>query len=107
MAVKSDLEALILGALKEGALHGYGILKVIKDEGDLVKAGEGQLYPVLHRMEDQGLIEGVWEPQEGRPPRRVYSLTDKGTVELDRQRAEFRRKSGAIARVLGLKPEGA
>ena len=47
MAVKSDLESLVLGALKDGSLHGYGILKLIKDEGDLVKAGEGQLYPVL------------------------------------------------------------
>ena len=107
MAIKPDLESLVLGALKDGGLHGYAILKLVRDEGVVLKAGEGQLYPVLHRLEDDGFIAGAWEPQEGRPPRRVYALTDKGTAELDRRRAAFVRQTGALGRVLGLKPEGA
>ena len=93
MAFKTDLEAVILGAVAERPLHGYGIAKVIRERSaGALKAGEGQLYPILHRMEDAGWLAADWEPQEGKPPRKVYELTEEGRAELAKRKkswAEF------------------
>lgn len=103
--MKPDLEALILGALRNGPLHGYGIVRRIRGESDVLKAGEGQLYPVLHRMESDGLLDGAWEFQEGRPPRKLYSLTEKGSGQLEKKRKAFIEFRQAVEQVLGI--EGA
>lgn len=101
MAFKTDLEALILGAVEGTPLHGYGIVKVIRESAKgVLKAGEGQLYPILHRMEDAGWLAADWEPQEGRPPRKVYELTDKGRAELAKRKKKWREFSQAVSSIL-------
>lgn len=83
MAFKSDLDALILGVLQDGALHGYEIAKRIRSHGSAaLKVGEGQLYPTLHKLEENGFVRSSWAPQEGKPPRKVYELTEIGKAEL-------------------------
>lgn len=101
MAFRSDLEALILAALGESAKHGYGIVKWIKvrSEGAL-KAGEAQLYPVLHRLEEDGCLASEWIPQEGKPARKVYSLTEKGTKVLAKQVGEWRAFRAGVDRLI-------
>ena len=68
MSFKTDLEAVVLGTLQGQNLHGYEISKRIssKSEG-LLRIGEGQLYPTLHGLEDQGLVTSEWIGQEGKP----------------------------------------
>ena len=101
MAFKTDFEALILGAVAAKPLHGYGIVKVIREgSGGALKAGEGQLYPILHRMEGLGWLAADWESQEGRPPRKVYDLTDKGRVELARSRKRWAEFSQAVSSII-------
>ncbi len=103
MAFRSDLEALVLAALGEGAKHGYAIVKWIKvrSEGAL-KTGEAQLYPVLHRLEEDGCLAAEWIPQEGKPARKVYSLTEKGTKVLAKQVTEWRNfRAGVDKLILG------
>lgn len=91
MAFRSDLEALILAALSEGSKHGYGIVKWIKVQSEgALKMGEAQLYPVLHRLEEDGALAAEWVPQEGKPSRKVYSLTDKGKKMLAKQIGEWK-----------------
>jgi PadR family transcriptional regulator PadR len=86
MAFRSDLDALILGVLRDHALHGYDIAKRISELSDKsIRIGEGQLYPTLHRLEDEGRVQAEWVQQEGKPARKVYSITPAGTVELDKQ----------------------
>ena len=101
MAFKTDLEALILGAVKGRPLHGYGIVQVIRESATgVLKAGEGQLYPILHRMEAAGWLEADWEPQEGKPPRKLYSLTSEGRKELAKRRKKWKEFSQAVNSIL-------
>ncbi len=83
MAFKGDLEALVLGVLQDGDLHGYEIAKRIKNMGaKALQVWEGQLYPTLHKLEKEGLISAIWVPQDGKPPRKIYALTDEGKKAL-------------------------
>ena len=58
MAFRSDLDALILGVLHRERMHGYEISRRINDGAlGAVQVKEGQLYPILHRLENEGAIE--------------------------------------------------
>jgi DNA-binding PadR family transcriptional regulator len=104
MKFKGNLEALILGALKDGPLHGYAIAKVIESQGsETLKVGENQLYPALHRLEEEGLVEAEWQPQENRPPRKCYRLTPPGEGRLAKYRREWAEHVSAISNLLGVK----
>ena len=73
--------ALILSVLADGPLHGYGLAKEIERRSSGFFTGSwGSLYPALQRLEQEGLIEGAWEPfpPQGKRRRRVYRLTTKG-----------------------------
>ena len=101
MAFRSDLDALILGVLQSGRLHGYEITKRINLQGETVlRVKEGQLYPILHRLENEGLIVAEWVPQEGKPARKVYGLTDKGQGELVKKRAAWEEFAKSINTLL-------
>lgn len=103
MAFRSDLDAIILGALVDGPLHGYAIVKRLHKHSDgLLKLGEGQLYPALHKLEKANMVVAHWDQQEGKPSRRVYSLTDGGREELKRQRTAWEKFAKSINAVLKL-----
>jgi PadR family transcriptional regulator PadR len=100
MAFRSDLDALILGVLRNEALHGYDIAKRIRDlSNKCLKIGEGQLYPTLHRLEDEGSVQAEWVQQEGKPARKVYSITPEGTVELDKQQKAWQQFAEGVNQV--------
>ncbi|MCG9894928.1 MAG: PadR family transcriptional regulator [Fimbriimonadaceae bacterium] len=100
---KPDIETLILGSLRDRPLHGYGILKRIeKDSGGFFKAKEGRLYPVLRTMEEEQLITGEWQPQEGRPPRRIYTLSDSGKAKLKDKTEQWGEFIKAMNKLMGL-----
>ena len=90
--VKPDIEALILGALKDGPLHGYRIAQTIKAQSEgILKMGDNQIYPTLHRLELEGLVQAEWQIQQGKPSRKVYSLTVSGQTRLAEKHIEWRR----------------
>lgn len=81
-------ELLVLSTLRGGAKHGYQIaLDVESESNGLVRFRHGTLYPILHRLEGEGLISGTWGKEGGRR-RKVYGLTKTGerhfTGETDR-----------------------
>ena len=87
MNLKGSLPLLILNHLQSSPSHGYAIAKHIKDTSDgVLDFKEGTLYPTLHGMKKQGLIEMFEEMENGRQ-RNYYRLTDKGrkspTTELE------------------------
>ncbi|BDI33703.1 PadR family transcriptional regulator [Capsulimonas corticalis] len=97
MAFRSDLDALVLSVLQSEALHGYEIAKRINAKGETAfHAKEGQLYPILHRLENEGKIQADWIPQEGKPARKVYRLTETGKGELARLIETWREFSQAV-----------
>lgn len=75
-------EVLILAVLRGDPKHGYQIaLDVEEETGGAFGFQHGTLYPILHRLEGGGLIEGRWDRSGGRR-RKVYALTDGGREHL-------------------------
>lgn len=75
-------ELLVLAALREGPRHGYQIaLDVEAHSNGVFRFRHGTLYPLLHRMEANGFIQGRWSSGAGRR-KKVYSLTDIGRGHL-------------------------
>jgi DNA-binding PadR family transcriptional regulator len=106
MSYRTDTRALVLAVLAEGPRHGYAISRTIREiSSEVLKLGEGQLYPVLHDLEDQGLVVAEWEMQEGDPPRKVYALTEAGRSELAKRAARWHAFAEAVAAVLPKSPE--
>lgn len=104
MAFKGDLEALVLGILEGTEMHGYEISKRIRQVSDTALAvGEGQLYPALHALERDGMVVATWFPQEGKPPRKVYRLTEQGSAALAEHRKEWERFANGVNQVLRLR----
>lgn len=106
MAFKGDLEALVLGVLQGTAMHGYEISRRIRQLSEAaLSVGEGQLYPTLHKLERDGLVAAEWVPQEGKPARKVYHLTEAGATSLAKHQKNWQQFSGGVGRILGLGPE--
>jgi PadR family transcriptional regulator PadR len=101
MNIKGSLPLLILNALSQGPSHGYQIAKDIRiKSAGVLDFKEGTLYPTLHKLEKQGLIESYEELEKGRT-RRYYRLTPDGSVALERELAEWEQFTQAVKLVLG------
>jgi PadR family transcriptional regulator, regulatory protein PadR len=88
-----------------GPTHGYEVAKRLQAAG-LGEVKGGTLYPVLGRLEDQGLLASQWAPGEGGPGRKVVSATAAGRAELAARRERWREWTAAVADVLATDPEG-
>jgi PadR family transcriptional regulator PadR len=98
--VAASATPLILAILAEGESYGYAILKQVSDLSDgAMEWTDGMLYPVLHRLERQGHIEGRWGESEIGRKRRYYRLTAGGAAELATQRAQWQAVDAALRRV--------
>lgn len=97
-------ELLVMSTLRGGAKHGYQIaLDVEEDSNGLVRFRHGTLYPILHRLEEMGLIRGAWSKDGGRR-RKVYALTAQGERHLT---GETHRVEDTVERILAvLRPSG-
>jgi PadR family transcriptional regulator PadR len=99
-SLKGHLDALVLATFGDGPAHGYAVIEELrrKSEGAFDLA-EGTVYPVLHRLEAEGLLASSWSTAAGRR-RRVYRLTRRGRTALVERRAEWRRFAHAVEAVL-------
>jgi transcriptional regulator len=99
--LQGTLDLLILKTLALEANHGWGIAQRIQQVSqDVLRVGQGSLYPALHRMERRGLISSDWRSTESNRRAKYYELTRAGRRQLDKELSEWRRLSGAIALVL-------
>jgi DNA-binding PadR family transcriptional regulator len=107
LSFQGQLEGLILAVLGQRPLHGYAIASELRERsGGLLTVAEGTLYPVLHKLEQEGLIRSRWEVVNGRR-RRVY-VSSPGAGRMVRERFEsWKRLSGAIESVFVSSPEAA
>ena len=101
MNFKGTLPTLILEALEQGPSHGYRIAQGIKERSQgVLDFKEGTLYPALHKLENEGLVESYEEVEKGRP-RRYYRITESGRAVLAKDRAEWKELSQAVTFILG------
>lgn len=100
MNLKGSLPLLILHTLSEGPKHGYWIAKEIKTQSQgVLDFKEGTLYPTLHGLEKQELIEAYTEIENGRE-RRYYRLTEGGRDALNHELEAWQRYANAVSMVL-------
>jgi len=73
---RGSLDVMVLAVLADGKQYGYSIQKRLHAaSGQTIKAGS--LYPLLHRLETEGLVQATWESDTGRP-RKWYTITPAG-----------------------------
>jgi DNA-binding PadR family transcriptional regulator len=93
---------LVLAALQDGAKHGYEISTHIREKSaGVLRLSFGALYPVLHRLEKDGLVEGHWQDIGEVKRKKVYVLTAKGRKALGAERRRYEDFAGALAKLLG------
>ena len=95
MAIYKDLVAasatpLILSILAEGESYGYAIIKRVRElSAGQMQWTDGMLYPVLHRLEKQNLIESTWRQSDAGRRRKYYKIKDEGAKALKEQRNQW------------------
>ncbi len=101
MNLRGTLPTLILEVLEREPNHGYRIAQQIKQRSKgVLDFKEGTLYPALHKLENEGLIES-YEGQERGRTRRYYRIRQEGHGALKKGRQEWREISSAVSLLLG------
>lgn len=99
--LQGTLSLLILRTLSAGPNHGFAIAKRIQQVSKAVlKVEQGSLYPALHRMELDGLIEAEWGATENNRRAKYYRLTRRGHRALASETERWQAIAGGIAAVL-------
>lgn len=95
MEINKDLTAasstpIVLAILNEGDSYGYAILRRVRElsSGDL-EWTDGMLYPVLHRLERQNLVQSRWEKADSGRRRKYYRITEHGQQRLTEERRQW------------------
>lgn len=92
---------LILRALEESPAHGYKIARWIEQRSSQqLMLKEGTLYPTLHQLERQGLIQGHWDKTGSKRPTKVYDLTQAGREQLRTDREQWMQRVAVAQQVL-------
>lgn len=93
---------LVLLALRDGPKHGYEIASHLKESsGGVFGLSFGALYPILHRLEKEGLVAGAWQEIGPAKRKKVYALTRPGEAALSAEKARYLAFAGALSRLLG------
>jgi len=100
---KGSAELLVLSLLEDQPRHGYDISKLIDlRSGGALRFHVTSLYPLLYRLEEEGVVAGHWVEKSGQRRRRYYSLTPAGRKILRSQRKSWMEFVAAISRVTGI-----
>src|SRR5262245_61967400 len=100
---KGSAELLVLSLLEDAPRHGYDISKLIQiRSGGALQFHVTSLYPLLHRLEKQGWVEGRWVEKADQRRRRYYSLTREGRAILRSKQKSWKDFVAVISRVTGI-----
>ena len=97
---RGSLILAVLGLLR-AEHYGYTLRKALAVQG--VEIDEGALYPMLRRLDSQGLLTSVWREEDKRN-KRFYRLAPEGEALLGRLEQDWRAMNGALGRILQEKP---
>ncbi len=100
--IKGNMSLIILSSLIDSEKYGYEITKKVFALTDgSVQLKEGSLYPALHKLEKQELIEGYWVKQDyGKPDRKYYRITDKGLKAVEEEKDKWKSFIGVMGRII-------
>lgn len=89
----------LLSLIEEEATYGYEMVSKLRDRG-LDLASEGSIYPLLSRLQKQGMIEGYLVQSSAGPARKYYRMSDEGRATLETWRGEWRSFRASVDAVL-------
>jgi DNA-binding PadR family transcriptional regulator len=93
---------LILRLLVDEPMYGYQMVKELQTRSDgYFEMEQGTLYPALHRLEKDGLVQSEWQVVADGPSRKYYSITDAGQAALAEGAAQWRDFSQGLLKILG------
>ena len=99
--LQGTLELLVLRLLRSGRFNGWDIMQRLQlVSGEVLSVTPGALYPALHRLEERGLISAQWGSSDNNRRAKFYELTAAGRKQLEAERKEWERFSGAVALIL-------
>ena len=99
--LQGTLDLLILRTLSREPMHGWAVSHRIQEiSKDALRVNQGSLYPALHRLEEEGLIESEWGVSELGRRAKFYEMTAAGRRQLVRENATWRKFSEAVQLVL-------
>ena len=95
--VAASSKPLILGILTTGDSYGYDIVQRVKERsGGNLQWTDGMLYPLLHRLEHDGLIRSYWKKSDSGRERKYYKIIKAGMKEIEAQKTQWRSVNGAL-----------
>lgn len=103
--VAASSKPLVLSILSEGESYGYEIIQKVRALSDEeIKWTDGMLYPVLHRLEREGLIVSEWKNAESGRERKYYQLSLKGRKALSAERQQWLTVHNTMCKLWKIKP---
>ena len=100
--VAATIKPIMLSILSEGEIYGYQIIdRIQKLSGGKIKWTTGTLYPFLHRLEANGMVESTWKEASDAPRRKYYHLTEKGYRALEREKLQWMDANTILAKLWG------
>ena len=95
---KGALELCVLALLSQADNYAYEIASRL---ADAIGMGEGTIYPLMRRLQFDGLVETYLVESPAGPPRKYYRLTAEGRTSFDSQKAAWSAFSGAVDQIIG------
>lgn len=88
--VAASIKPFVLTILASGDNYGYAIIQRVQQlTSNQIKWTTSTLYPVLHSMENKGLVESYWQASAGGPRRKYYHLTARGKQMLSQEKQQW------------------
>ncbi len=99
---KGVLDMIVLKLLANEAKYGYQIIQEMREKGgEIFSLKDGTLYPILYRLEDDGLVKARWSEAEGKQvARKYYEITGAGRQALEEIEAVWERISTGISKIM-------
>ena len=102
--VAASTRPLVLAILSQGEDYGYSIIQKVREMSDeKIEWTEGMLYPVLHRLEKEGLIASKWKKSDAGRRRKYYRISAKGTKTLRYDQEQWVTIQSTLEKILGAK----
>lgn len=98
--ISGSTTMLVLSVIKNEDMYGYKIIRELEVRSEYAFSfKEGTLYPILHALEKERLVESYWVTADGRK-RKYYHITKKGANRLEEKEEEFKEFSVSVSKVL-------
>lgn len=98
-ARRGVIELCVLALIRSEPRYGYQLVTALAQLGRQLAASEGTLYPLLRRLQREGLIDATWQESPDGPPRKYYRLSESGARLLEAELAEWDQLTYAIAQL--------